>query len=163
MEFLNLKQGQMTVAETVRKFERLEMLCGFLQLSEGERISRMLEMFLPEIAIFVEAGGQPATVAKCYERALCAESILNQMKEEKARGHEDRGRKKRLNGEIAIQPSSFEKGQGSRKKTRLSNPGGQKTHSKKRSYVFKAYYRKFMQEYAEERRLFASIVEKRDF
>ena len=76
-EFLNLKQGQMIVAETVRKFDRLERLCRFLQPSEGERICRMLEMFRPEIAIFVEAGGQPTTTAECYERALCAESRLN--------------------------------------------------------------------------------------
>ena len=86
MEFLNLKQGQMTVAETVRKFERLERLCQFLQLSEEERIRRMLETFRPEIAIFVETDGLPATMAECYERVLCAEFRLNQMKAEKARG-----------------------------------------------------------------------------
>ena len=44
-EFHNLKQEQMTVVETVRKFERLEGLCQFLQLSEEGRIRRMLEMF----------------------------------------------------------------------------------------------------------------------
>ena len=85
-KFFNLKQGQMTVAEIVRKFERLERLCQFLQLSEGERICRMLEMFRPEIAIFVETGGLPATMAECYVRALCAEFRLNQMKAEKLRG-----------------------------------------------------------------------------
>ena len=53
-EFHNLKQGQMTVAETVRKFERLERLCQFLQLNEEERIRRMLEMFHPEIAILLK-------------------------------------------------------------------------------------------------------------
>ena len=85
-EFHNLKQGQMTVAETVRKFERLERLCQFLQLSEEERIRRMLEMFHPVIAILVETGGIPVTRAECYERALCAEFRLNQMKAEKLRG-----------------------------------------------------------------------------
>ena len=34
MVFLNLKQGQMTVTEAVRKFERLERLCHFLQLGK---------------------------------------------------------------------------------------------------------------------------------
>ena len=34
MEFLNLKQGRMTIAVAVRKFERLERLCHFLQLNE---------------------------------------------------------------------------------------------------------------------------------
>ena len=86
MEFLNLKQGQMTVAEIVRKFERLERLCQFLQLSEEERIRRMLEMFRPKIAIFVKTGGLLGTMAECYERALCAEFRLNQMKAEKLRG-----------------------------------------------------------------------------
>ena len=82
-EFHNLKQGQMTVVETVRKFERLERLCQFLQLSEEERIRRMLETFHPEIAIFVETGELPATMAECYKRVLCAEFRLNQMKVEK--------------------------------------------------------------------------------
>ena len=76
----------MTVAETVRKFERLEGLCQFLQLSEEGRIRRMLEMFRPEIAIFTETGGLPATMAECYEGALCAEFRLNEIKAEKLRG-----------------------------------------------------------------------------
>ena len=71
-EFLNLKQEQMTVTEAVRKFERLERLCHFLKLGERERIRKMLEMFYPDIAIFVKTGGQPITVVKCYERALRA-------------------------------------------------------------------------------------------
>ena len=141
-EFLNLKQAKMSVAETIRKFERLERLCQFLQLSEWERICRMLETFRLEIAIFVETGGLTATMVECYERALCAEFRLNQIKEDKARRCEDRGRKKNSSSEISIQPSSSEKGQGSKKKTRLSNPEGQKTHFKKKSYVLKAYYMK---------------------
>ena len=66
MEFLNLKQGQITVVETVRKFERLERLCQFLQLGEGERVRKMLKTFRPEIAIFVETGGLSTTVAEYY-------------------------------------------------------------------------------------------------
>ena len=76
-KFLNLKQGQMTVTEIVRKFEELERLCQFLQLNEGERVRRMLETFRPEIAIFVETSGLLATMAQCYERAFCAEFSLN--------------------------------------------------------------------------------------
>ena len=81
-------------------------------------------------------------MAECYERALCAEFRLNQMKAEKAKGHKDRGRKKNLTSEIVIKPSSSEKDQGSRKKMKLSNAESQKTSSKKRNYVLKAYCRK---------------------
>ena len=102
----------------------------------------MLETFRPEIAIFVEIGGLPATMAKCYERALCVEFKLNHMKEEKVRKREDRERKKNLNSEIAIQPLRYEKGQDSKKKAKLLNLESQKTHSKKRSYVLKAYCKK---------------------
>ena len=56
-EFLNLKQEQITVIEAVSKFERLERLCPFLKLGEGDRIRSMLEMFRPDIAKFVEIGG----------------------------------------------------------------------------------------------------------
>ena len=44
-EFLNLKQGRMTIIEAVRKFERLKILCHFLKLDEGEKIHRMLKCF----------------------------------------------------------------------------------------------------------------------
>ena len=79
----------------------------------------MLETFRPEIAIFVETGGLPATMAECYERALCAEFRLNQMKTEKAKRRKDSERKKNLISEIVDKPPSSEKGQGSRKKMRL--------------------------------------------
>ena len=47
-----------------------------------------------------------------------------------------------MTGEIIVKPSSSEKGQGSRKKMRLSNPESQKKCSKKRSYILKAYCKK---------------------
>ena len=69
---LNLKQGQMTVIEVIRKFEKLERLCAFRKLDGEERTCKILERFHPDITIFIETGGQPTTVARCYERALCA-------------------------------------------------------------------------------------------
>ena len=102
----------------------------------------MLETYRHDIAIFVEASGQPTTVAECYERALCAEFRLNQMKAEKAKGHKDRGRKKNLTSEIVIKPSSSEKNQGSRKKMKLPNAEIQRTSYKKRNYVLKVYCRR---------------------
>ena len=98
-----------------------------------------MEMFCPDIAIFVETSKQPTTVAECYEMALYAESRLNQTKEEKAKGCKDRGRKKKLNSKIVIKPSSSKRGQDNKKNAKLPNIGSQGTCSKKRSYVLKAY------------------------
>ena len=56
------------------------------------------------IAIFVETSGIPATMAECHEKALCAEFRLNQI------------------SKIVTKPSSFEKGQDSKMKAKLSNP-----------------------------------------
>ncbi|KAL5560800.1 hypothetical protein UlMin_037011 [Ulmus minor] len=50
-EFLNLKQGSMTVMEAVRKFEQLAQ----------ERLRRMMDMFRPDIALAIESGGGPPT------------------------------------------------------------------------------------------------------
>ena len=90
MEFLNLKQRQMTVIKAIKKFERLERLRAFPKLDEGERIRKMMEMFHPDITIFIEIGRQPTTMVECYEKVLCEEFKLNQMKEEKARRHKNR-------------------------------------------------------------------------
>ncbi|KAL5570502.1 hypothetical protein UlMin_027077 [Ulmus minor] len=43
-EFLTLKQGKMTVAEAVRKFEQLARLCPYLIPTEEQRTRRMLDM-----------------------------------------------------------------------------------------------------------------------
>ena len=55
------------------------------------------------------------------------------MKVEKARKHKDTGRKKNLISEIVNKLSSSEKGQGSRKKMRLSSPGSRRTRPKERN------------------------------
>ena len=63
-----MKQGRMTLRKVIRKFERLERLCPFLKLNEGEKIRKILGMFRPDIVIFVEIGGQPITMVECYEK-----------------------------------------------------------------------------------------------
>ena len=85
MEFLNLKQGKMTVTEAVRKFEKLERMCPFLKLIEKERVLRMMDMFHPDIAIFAETDEQLTMVMECYEKALHAKFRLNQLQEEKSK------------------------------------------------------------------------------
>lgn len=55
------------MTKAVRNFESL---CSFLKVDEEEKIHKMLEMFHPDIAIFVETGGQPTTMAEFYNSAL---------------------------------------------------------------------------------------------
>ena len=70
-EFLNLKQGTMTVIEAVNKFEQLSRLCPFMVRTEEDRLKRMMDMFRLDIALAIESGGSPpTTVARCVERAV---------------------------------------------------------------------------------------------
>ncbi|KAL5544520.1 hypothetical protein UlMin_008304 [Ulmus minor] len=90
-EFLNFKQDNMTVAEAVRKFERLAKLGPYLVPTEEQRVKRMLEMFRPDISLSVEGGGNPpTTTTDCVERAYRAEHRLNQLKEMRNRMFENR-------------------------------------------------------------------------
>ena len=50
IKFLN-QQGNMTVAEAVKKFEQLARLYLYLVLTKEQRTQRMLEMFKPEISL----------------------------------------------------------------------------------------------------------------
>ncbi|KAL5570456.1 hypothetical protein UlMin_027031 [Ulmus minor] len=43
-EFINIKQGSMSVTKAVRKFDQLARLCPYLVPTEEERVRRMLEM-----------------------------------------------------------------------------------------------------------------------
>ena len=56
-EFLNFKQENMTIAESVKKFERLVKLCPYLFPTEEQQTKRMLEMFSPDISLPIESGG----------------------------------------------------------------------------------------------------------
>ncbi|KAL5573275.1 hypothetical protein UlMin_022872 [Ulmus minor] len=90
-EFLNFKQDNLTVAEVVRKFERLAKLCPYLVPTEEQWAKRMLEMFRPDISLSVEGGGDPpTTTTDCVERAYRDEHRLNQLKEMRNRMFENR-------------------------------------------------------------------------
>ncbi|KAL5544090.1 hypothetical protein UlMin_007874 [Ulmus minor] len=85
-EFLNLKQGTMTVIEAVNKFEQLSRLCPFMVRTEEERLRRMMDIFRPDIALAIESGGSlPTTVARCVERAVQIEYRIAQVKEERTK------------------------------------------------------------------------------
>ncbi|KAL5583142.1 hypothetical protein UlMin_015584 [Ulmus minor] len=81
-EFLNLKQGNMTMIEAVNKFEQLSRLCPFMVRTEEDRLKRMMDMFRPDIALAIESGRSlPTTVASCVERAVRIEYRMAQVKE----------------------------------------------------------------------------------
>ena len=83
-EFLNLKQGTMTVIEAINKFEQLSRLCPFMVRTEEDKLRRLMDMFRPDIALAIESGGSPPrTVARCVERAIRIEYRMAQVKEEK--------------------------------------------------------------------------------
>ncbi|KAL5552615.1 hypothetical protein UlMin_040016 [Ulmus minor] len=110
-EFLNLQQGDMTVAEAVRKFEQLARLCPYLVPTEEQRARRMLEMFRPEISLSIESiGGQPTTTTECTERAYRAEHRWNQIKERRAKAREDKKKRNRQSDTGASQVQKKRKG-----------------------------------------------------
>ncbi|KAL5581554.1 hypothetical protein UlMin_013996 [Ulmus minor] len=119
-EFLNFKQENMTVADAVRKFERLAKLCPYLVPTEEQRVKRMLEMFRPDISLSVEGGSDPpTTTTDCVERAYRAEHRLNQLKEMRNRMFEN---KRKQNN----QGSNQNRGQ------QVSQPQGQNKNNKRK-------------------------------
>ena len=78
-KFLNFKQDNTTVADAVRKFERLAKLCPYLVPTEEQRVKMMFEMFRLDISLSVEGGSDPlTTTTDCVERAHKAEHRRNQ-------------------------------------------------------------------------------------
>ena len=73
-EFNNLRQGNLSVTEAIKRFDQLARLVPHLVTDERERVRRMMRMFRPGIATITDAGDHgPQTVAKCIDRALCVE------------------------------------------------------------------------------------------
>ena len=84
-EFSKLRQGNLTVAEAMDKFNRLARLCPKMVSTEEDRVNRMMEMFRPDIALNIDSGSSPpTTVADCLSRVLRAEHRLGMVKEDKA-------------------------------------------------------------------------------
>ena len=77
-ELINLRQWQMTVTEAVRKFDQLARLCLTLVQTEEDRVTRLLEVFRPELTTLIETGERPPTImADCVSRALRAKYRVN--------------------------------------------------------------------------------------
>ena len=79
-DLLEFRQGNLSVDEAVRKFNRLAHLCPDLVKNDRERVRLMLTMFKPDIALIVTAGGRrPTTASECLTGALMAEHYLKTM------------------------------------------------------------------------------------
>ncbi|KAL5570452.1 hypothetical protein UlMin_027027 [Ulmus minor] len=73
-EFNNLRQGNLSVTEAIKRFDQLARLVPHLVIDEREQVRRMMRMFHPSIATIADAGDHgPQTVAECIDRALCVE------------------------------------------------------------------------------------------
>ena len=77
-EFTEFRQGNLSVEEAVKKFNRLARLCPELVSTERERVRLMLKMLRPEIAMNV-AGGvhRPQTTEELVNSALTTEHYQN--------------------------------------------------------------------------------------
>ncbi|GMN68154.1 hypothetical protein TIFTF001_037215 [Ficus carica] len=76
----------MSLTEDVRRVDQLAQLCPHLVPTEDERIRRMWDMFRPEIVVVIDSGERPPMPVDEYvERALHAEYILAQAKQERAK------------------------------------------------------------------------------
>ncbi|KAL5541376.1 hypothetical protein UlMin_042467 [Ulmus minor] len=88
-EFNTIQQGSLSVVEAVAKFEELARFYPILIPDEKEQIRRMILMFRPEIARFIEAGnGPPNTVGETIERALRGEFYEAKIRQSKGAGQQ---------------------------------------------------------------------------
>ncbi|KAL5567777.1 hypothetical protein UlMin_024352 [Ulmus minor] len=118
-EFMNLKQGSMTVIEVVNKFEQLSRVCPHMLRTEEDRLKRMMDMFKPDIALAIESGGSPpTTVARCVERAVRIEYRMAQVKEERNKYFEAKRSQRKVGTEVQAKDSN-----------RGSRPGGRPNQS----------------------------------
>ncbi|KAL5560330.1 hypothetical protein UlMin_036541 [Ulmus minor] len=132
-EFLNFKHDNMTVAEAVRKFERLAKLCPYLVPMEEQRVKRMLEMFRPDISLSVEGGSDPPTTTTDYvERAYRAEHRLNQLKEMRNRMYENK-RKQNNQGNNQNRGQLTNQSQGQNKNNNKRKGNGQANRDTRQS------------------------------
>ncbi|KAL5575273.1 hypothetical protein UlMin_016972 [Ulmus minor] len=106
-EFMNLKQGSMTVIEVVNKFEQLSRVCPHMLRTEEDRLKRMIDMFKPDIALAIESGGSPpTTVARCVERAVRIEYRMAQVKEERNKYFEAKRSQRKEGTEVQAKDSN---------------------------------------------------------
>ncbi|GMN32856.1 hypothetical protein TIFTF001_044725 [Ficus carica] len=124
-ELDKFRQGNLSVAEAVKKFEQLGRLCPHLISSERDKVRRMMRMFRSDLAVVISSGPHPSlTVAECVSRVIRAEYWVGQNKEQRAKFFkEKREEKAQAKQNQAKQgQTSLQKGQG--------GPSGQNNNNK---------------------------------
>ncbi|GMN65406.1 hypothetical protein TIFTF001_034474 [Ficus carica] len=85
-EFNSFRQGNLFVAEAIKKFEQLARLCPHLINFERDKVRRMMRMFYSDLVVVISSGPYPPTIAaECVSRAIRAESWVGQNKEQQAK------------------------------------------------------------------------------
>ena len=83
-EFTEFRQGDLSVDEAMKKFNRLARLCPELVSTERERVRLMLKMLRPEIVLNVAGGiNRPQTAEELISSALITEHYLNSINKQK--------------------------------------------------------------------------------
>ncbi|GMN50768.1 hypothetical protein TIFTF001_019936 [Ficus carica] len=85
-EFNNFYQGNLSVTEAVKRFNKLARLCPHMVPNEEERLRRMIGMLRSEIAVIFDSRITPLTTTAEYIKcALHVEYHLNKKKESQPR------------------------------------------------------------------------------
>ncbi|GMN19638.1 hypothetical protein TIFTF001_045216 [Ficus carica] len=124
-EFDKFRQGNLSVAEAVKKFEQLARLCPHLISSKKDKVRRMMRMFRLDLAVVISSGPHPPlTVAECLSRAIRAEYWVGQNKEQRAKFFREKREEKAQAKQNQARPgqTSQQKGQG--------GPSGQNNNNK---------------------------------
>ncbi|GMN72222.1 hypothetical protein TIFTF001_051963 [Ficus carica] len=114
-ELSNFRQGNLSVAEAVQKFEQLARLCPHVFSSERDKVRKMTKMFRADLAVVINSGQYPpTTVADCVSRAVRAEYWVGQNREQRAKFYQEK-REERAQfkqNQVKQGQTSQQKGQG---------------------------------------------------
>ncbi|WP_265653245.1 retrotransposon gag family protein, partial [Escherichia coli] len=145
-ELDNFRQGNLSVAEAVVKFEQLARLCPYTFPTEKDKVKKMMRMFRPSITKVVSSGEYPpTTVADCVGRASRAEYWEGIEKENRARFFKEKKEEQAQAKQNQMKPQQqkFQGGHPSqhnkqfgnnKRKENPSNTGNQRNFPQKRSF-----------------------------
>ncbi|GMN22586.1 hypothetical protein TIFTF001_050220 [Ficus carica] len=114
-ELSNFRQGNLSVAEAVQKFEQLARLCPHIFSSERDKVRKMTKMFRADLAVVINSGPYPpTTVADCVSRAVRAEYWVGQNREQRAKFYQEKREEKAQfkQNQVKQGQTSQQKGQG---------------------------------------------------
>ncbi|GMN36414.1 hypothetical protein TIFTF001_042433 [Ficus carica] len=114
-ELSNFRQGNLSVAEAVQKFEQLACLCPRLFSSERDKVRKMMKMFRSDLAVVINSGPYPpTTIADCVSRAVRAEYWVGQNREQRAKFFQEKREEKAQvkQNQVKQGQTSQQKGQG---------------------------------------------------